>query len=134
MARRKRTPEELARREQMKKVMKDLNVKDMDDIQDLFKIFVQTALEGGLEAELDEELGYSKYDYRNKETDNSRNGKYAGAAAGTAKFLGAPNFTLPAAKAGANACASSNADNKPPKSFFIITDTPCIIFYNNIIQ
>lgn len=31
MARRKRTPEELARREQMKKVMKDLNVKDMDD-------------------------------------------------------------------------------------------------------
>ena len=74
MARRKRTPEELARREQMKKVMKDLNVKDMSDIQDLFKIFVQTALEGGLEAELDEELGYSKYDYRNKETDNSRNG------------------------------------------------------------
>ena len=74
MARRKRTPEELARREQMKKIMKDLNVKDMDDIQDLFKIFVQTALEGGLEAELDEELGYSKYDYRNKETDNSRNG------------------------------------------------------------
>ena len=74
MARRKRTPEKLARSEQMKKVMKDLNVKDMDDIQDLFKIFVQTALEGGLEAELDEELGYSKYDYRNKETDNSRNG------------------------------------------------------------
>ena len=24
--------------------------------------------------EMDEELGYSKYDYRNKETDNSRNG------------------------------------------------------------
>ena len=31
-------------------------------------------MENGLEAELDEELGYSKYDYRNKETDNSRNG------------------------------------------------------------
>ena len=27
-----------------------------------------------LDEELDEELGYSKYDYRNKETDNSRNG------------------------------------------------------------
>ena len=26
----------------------------------------------GLEAELEEELGYSRYDYRNKETDNSR--------------------------------------------------------------
>ena len=31
-------------------------------------------LEGALDEELDEELGYSKYDYRNKETDNSRNG------------------------------------------------------------
>ena len=31
-------------------------------------------MEDGLEAELDEELGYSKYDYKNKETDNSRNG------------------------------------------------------------
>jgi len=31
-------------------------------------------LEGALDQELDEELGYSKYDYRNKETDNSRNG------------------------------------------------------------
>ncbi len=30
-------------------------------------------LEGALDEELDEELGYSKYDYRNKETDNSRN-------------------------------------------------------------
>ena len=27
-----------------------------------------------LDAELDDELGYSKYDYRNKDTDNSRNG------------------------------------------------------------
>ena len=54
--------------------MKGLNVKDMDDIHDLFKSFVAAALEGGLEAEIDEELVYSKYDYRNKETNNSRNG------------------------------------------------------------
>ena len=27
-----------------------------------------------LEAEMDEKLGYSKYDYKNKETDDSRNG------------------------------------------------------------
>ena len=74
MARSRRTPEEIARRERAKSLMKELNVKDMDDIQDLFKSFVAAALEGGLEAELDEELGYSKYDYRNKETDNSRNG------------------------------------------------------------
>lgn len=31
-------------------------------------------MENGLEAELDEDLGYSKYDYKNKATDNSRNG------------------------------------------------------------
>ena len=31
-------------------------------------------LEGALDEELNEELGYSKYDYRNKETDNSQNG------------------------------------------------------------
>lgn len=31
-------------------------------------------LEGALDEEMNEEPGYSKYDYRNKETDNSRNG------------------------------------------------------------
>ena len=31
-------------------------------------------MEGALDEELNEELGYSKYDYSNKETDNSRNG------------------------------------------------------------
>ena len=35
---------------------------------------ISVLLEGALDEELDEELGYSKYDYRNKETDNSRNG------------------------------------------------------------
>lgn len=35
---------------------------------------VGEVLENGLEAELDDELGYSKYDYRNKDTYNSRNG------------------------------------------------------------
>jgi transposase-like protein len=31
-------------------------------------------LEGALDGELDDELGYSKYDYKNKDTGNSRNG------------------------------------------------------------
>ena len=30
--------------------------------------------ENGLESELDDELGYSKYDYKNRETGNYRNG------------------------------------------------------------
>lgn len=31
-------------------------------------------LEGSLDGEMDEKLGYSKYDYRNKDTSNRRNG------------------------------------------------------------
>ena len=38
------------------------------------KEMVGEVLENGLEAELDDELGYSKYDYRNKNTKNNRNG------------------------------------------------------------
>ena len=50
------------------------NIGSMDDIQSKFKETIADFMENGLEAELDDELGYSKYDYRNKETDNSRNG------------------------------------------------------------
>ena len=46
----------------------------MQDINDLFKEIAGTFFEHGLEAELNEELGYSEYDCRNKSTDNSRNG------------------------------------------------------------
>ena len=38
------------------------------------RAMMSVLLEGALDEELDEELGYSKYDYRNKDTDNSRNG------------------------------------------------------------
>ena len=40
-------------------------------INALYKEFVSHILENGLETELDDDLGYSKYDYRDKETDNS---------------------------------------------------------------
>lgn len=46
----------------------------MDDIQNLFKETIEEFMENGLEAEHDEELGYSKHDYKNKYTENSRNG------------------------------------------------------------
>ena len=74
MPRRKRTPEEIARKEKVRELMRDLDIHDMSDINALFKEFVGDILENGLEAELDDELGYSKYDYRNKDTGNSRNG------------------------------------------------------------
>ena len=74
MSRRKRTPEEIARKAKVRELMQEWDINDMSDINALFKEFVGDILENGLEAELDDELGYSKYDYRNKDTDNSRNG------------------------------------------------------------
>ena len=74
MSRKKRTPEENERREKIRELLKISNVGSMEDIQKLFKETIAEFMEDGLEAEMDEELGYSKYDYRNKETDNSRNG------------------------------------------------------------
>ena len=50
------------------------NISSMDDIQNLFKETIAEFMEDGLETELDGELGYSRYDYRNKSTENSRNG------------------------------------------------------------
>ena len=40
----------------------------MADIQNLFKETIAEFMENGLNAELDDELGYSKYDYKNKDT------------------------------------------------------------------
>lgn len=60
-----------------KKIRELLELSDitsMEDIQSLFKETIAEFMEKGLDAELEDELGYSKYDYRNKETDNSRNG------------------------------------------------------------
>ena len=47
---------------------------DAADVQEMLKDLLGDTLQGMLEAEMDEKLGYSKYDYRNKETDDSRNG------------------------------------------------------------
>ena len=74
MARKNRTPEESARREKIRELLQMANIGSMDDIQSLFKETIAEFMENGLEAELDEDLGYSRYDYKNKATDNSRNG------------------------------------------------------------
>ena len=47
------------------------NIGSMGDIQILFKETIVECLKDSLEAEMDDELGYSKYDYKNKDTDNS---------------------------------------------------------------
>ena len=73
MARRNRSPEENERRAKIRELLQLANVNSMNDIQDLFKDTISEFMENGLKAELDEELGYSRYDYKNKDTDNSRN-------------------------------------------------------------
>ena len=74
MSRKNRTPEENARRAKIRELLQEANISSMADIQSLFRETIAEFMENGLEAELDEELGYSKYDFRNKGTDNSRNG------------------------------------------------------------
>lgn len=74
MAKRRITPERREQRKRLLEMLQDAGINDVAGVQELFKEMVSTVLENGLEAELDEELGYSKYDYRNKQTDNSRNG------------------------------------------------------------
>jgi len=63
-------------REMMRDYLKnnDISIKDGTDVNGIMRDMMSVLLEGALDEELDEELGYSKYDYRNKETDNSRNG------------------------------------------------------------
>ena len=74
MSRKNRSPEEKARRAKIRELLQMANIDSMDDIQDLFKETIAEFMENGLEAELDEDLSYSKYDYKNKATDTSRNG------------------------------------------------------------
>lgn len=76
MARRRRgeTEEQQARRELISELLSAANVQSMDDIQNLFKETIAEFMQGSLEAELDEELGYEPYDVKNKNTENSRNG------------------------------------------------------------
>ena len=76
MARKKDTPQKAALREMMGNYLKENNVtvKDGTNVNSIMRDMMSIILEGALDQEMDEELGYSKYDYRNKETDNSRNG------------------------------------------------------------
>ena len=54
--------------------MKEHPVKDGGDVNAMMREMMFVVLEEALDGELDEELGYSRYDYKNKGTKNSRNG------------------------------------------------------------
>jgi putative transposase len=61
-------------KEVIKNLIKEYDLKDTKDINNMLKDLFAETIEEMLKAELDEELGYSKYDYKNKSGDNSRNG------------------------------------------------------------
>ena len=61
-------------KDQLRKLIKQYNLKDTKDIQGMLKDMFGDAIQEMLEAELEEDLGYSRYDYKNKSTTNSRNG------------------------------------------------------------
>ena len=69
--RRKMTPE---RREFINGLLEHYQPTDAQDVQEMLKDLLGDTLQGMLEAEMDQKLGYSKYDYQNKATDDSRNG------------------------------------------------------------
>ncbi|NLD05248.1 MAG: IS256 family transposase [Synergistaceae bacterium] len=58
----------------LREMIKEYNVKTMDDVHNFVKMLTAETIQTALDAELENELGYSKYDYKNKNTDNSRNG------------------------------------------------------------
>ena len=76
MARKNESPQKAAMREMMRSYLKenDISIKNGTDVNAVMRDMMSVILEDVLDGELDEELGYSKYDYRNKETTNSRNG------------------------------------------------------------
>lgn len=63
-------------REMMGNYLKENNVrvKDGTDVNSIMRDMMSIILKNDLDQEMDEDLEYSKYDHRNKETDNSRNG------------------------------------------------------------
>ena len=69
--RRKLTPE---RKAFIDSLIQHYQPNDVQDVQDMLKDLLGDTLQNMLEAEMDAKLGYSKYDYKNKDTDNSRNG------------------------------------------------------------
>ncbi|MBU5257607.1 IS256 family transposase [Tissierella praeacuta] len=63
-----------ARKEVLRNMISDGNLKTAGDLHSYLKDMFKDALQEMLEAELEAELGYSKGDRQNKQTDNRRNG------------------------------------------------------------
>jgi putative transposase len=65
---------ELVSKEQIRKYIKEGNLKDLGDVQSMIKDLFASTVQEMLEAEMDTHLGYAKHDTKHKDTENSRNG------------------------------------------------------------
>lgn len=61
-------------KKELKKLLKEKNVKDLDDFNALISEVSKEVVETLLEGELTDHLGFEKYDHKAKAIDNSRNG------------------------------------------------------------
>ena len=83
----------------IKQFIEAYDIKNTDDIKAAMADMLGSTLQGMLESELEDDLGYRKYDYENKNTENSRNGY-------------SPNLTIPHVAhptTGGPQCTKSNA-------------------------
>lgn len=69
----KHSPEENERRGRIRELLLPSNIRSMGTIQELFEGIMAEFMKNELEAELDNELVYSMYDHKNKDTLKSRN-------------------------------------------------------------
>lgn len=60
----------------LRQLIDERGIKDIAGVQNLVKELTSGLIQEVMDAELEDELGYSKYDYKNKQTENSRNGSY----------------------------------------------------------
>jgi putative transposase len=58
----------------LRQLIDEYGIKDLKGVQEFVKMLTAETIQEILDGELENELGYSKYDYKNKQTDNSRNG------------------------------------------------------------
>lgn len=58
----------------LRKLIEEYGIKDLNGVHEFVKMLTAETIQEVLDGELENELGYSKYDYKNKKTDNSRNG------------------------------------------------------------
>lgn len=63
----------LERKALISSLLEHYQPQDVQDILEILKDLLCDTLQGMLEAEMDDHLGYSKSDYKNKATDDSRN-------------------------------------------------------------